>query len=118
LDEVLALSCAHDDPRGRANARESSEFVGKRSGIFSEGALQSCRLRLRQRHQQSDRKRAHRVLNQKLLHADLLYVTKRLVLLVTSYADLNAAFFTPHVFLAMRLLTGQYAAKNQCSQEK
>jgi hypothetical protein len=40
------------------------------------------------------------------------------VLLVTSNAGLNAAFFTPHVFLAMRLLTGQYAAKNQSSQEK
>jgi hypothetical protein len=28
------------------------------------------------------------------------------------------AFFTHHVFLAMRLLTGQYAAKNQHLQEK
>jgi hypothetical protein len=26
--------------------------------------------------------------------------------------------FTPHVFLAMRLLTGQYVAKNQHLQEK
>jgi hypothetical protein len=33
-------------------------------------------------------------------------------------AGLNGAFFTPHVFLAMRLLTGQYAAKNQHLQEK
>jgi hypothetical protein len=40
------------------------------------------------------------------------------VLLVTPNAGLNAAFFTPHVFLAMRLLTGQYAAKNQGLQEK
>src|SRR2546430_7858407 len=40
----------------------SGEFVGKRSGISCEGGLQSCRLRLRprQRHHQSDRKRAHR----------------------------------------------------------
>jgi len=40
------------------------------------------------------------------------------VLLITPNADLNAAFFTPYVFLAMRLLTGQYAAENQCLQEK
>jgi hypothetical protein len=40
------------------------------------------------------------------------------VLLVTPTAGLNSAFFTPHVFLAMRLLTGQYAAKNQHLQEK
>jgi hypothetical protein len=33
-------------------------------------------------------------------------------------AGLNAAFFTPHMFLTMRLLTGQYAAKNQDLQEK
>jgi hypothetical protein len=61
----------------RHNARESGEFVGKRSGIFSEGGLHSCRLplRLRQRHHQSDRKRAHSVLNQNLLHVELLYVT-------------------------------------------
>jgi hypothetical protein len=26
--------------------------------------------------------------------------------------------FIPHVFLAMRLLTGQYGAENQCLQEK
>jgi len=73
---------------------------------------------------------------------ELLYVTKRLVLLVTPNAGLNALFFllpcasepascfqhrlAPrlrrpqqiHVFLAMRLLTGQYAAENQCLQEK
>jgi hypothetical protein len=62
------------------------------------------------------------------------------VLLVTPNAGLNAAFFNfpapanrlavfstawwrasapqIHVFLAMLLLTEQYAAKNQCSQEK
>jgi hypothetical protein len=40
------------------------------------------------------------------------------VLLVTPNADLNAAFFTPQVFLAMFLLTGQYAEKNQSLQEK
>jgi hypothetical protein len=33
-------------------------------------------------------------------------------------AESQPAFFTPHVFLAMRLLTGQYAAKNQHLQEK
>jgi len=73
---------------------------------------------------------------------ELLSVTKRLVLLVTPNAGLNAAFFKSpapenwlavfstapggmpppapqiHVFLAMLLLTGQYAAKNQCLQEK
>src|SRR5262249_41847636 len=49
------------------------------------------RLRLRQRHHQSDRKRAHCVLSQNLLHLELLYVTKRLVLLVTANAGLNAA---------------------------
>src|SRR5436853_2630907 len=45
--------------------------------IFSEGGLYPCRLplRLRQRHHQSDRKRAHSVLNQNLLHVELLYVT-------------------------------------------
>src|SRR5580704_8018720 len=58
----------------RHNARESGEFVGKRSGIFCEGGLQSCRLRLRQRHHQSDRKRQHCVLSQNLLHMELLYV--------------------------------------------
>src|SRR5215471_19318201 len=79
----------------RHNARESGEFVGKRSGIFCEGGLQSCRLRLRlrQRHHQSDRKRAHSVLSQNLLHLELLYVTKRLVLLVTPNAGPNALFF-------------------------
>jgi hypothetical protein len=40
------------------------------------------------------------------------------VLLVTPNAGLTAAFFTPHAFLAMRLPSGQYAAKNQCLQEK
>src|SRR5437879_3063821 len=59
----------------RHNAREPGEFVGKRSGIFSKGGLYSCRLRLRQRHHQSDRKRAHYVLSQNLLHGNLLYVT-------------------------------------------
>src|SRR5205085_7049448 len=59
----------------RHNARESGEFVGKRSGIFSKGGLYSCRLRLRQRYHQSDRKRAHYVLSQNLLHGNLLYVT-------------------------------------------
>jgi hypothetical protein len=82
----------------RHNARESGEFVGKRSGIFSEGGLHPCRLRLRQRQHQSDRKRAHSVLSQNLLHVELLYVAKRL------YCSF--------------LLTGQYAAKNQCLQEK
>src|SRR5215472_16323418 len=77
----------------RHNARESGEFVGKRSGIFSEGGLHSCRLRLRQRHHQSDRKCAHSVLSQNLLHVELLYVTKRLVLHVTPNAGLNALFF-------------------------
>src|SRR5215831_15311154 len=51
------------------------------------------RLRLRQRHHQSDRKRAHSVLSQNLLHVELLYVTKRLVLLVTPNAGPNALFF-------------------------
>src|SRR5215467_2935301 len=57
------------------DARESGEFVGKRSGIFCEGGLQSCRLRLRprQRHHKSDRKRAQPVLNQNLLHVELLF---------------------------------------------
>src|SRR5438067_6866483 len=41
-------------------------------------------LRPRQRHHQSDRKGAHYVLSQNLLHLELLYVTKRLVLLVTA----------------------------------
>src|SRR5216684_1889167 len=59
----------------RHNARESAEFVGKRSGIFCEGGLYSCRLRLRQRHHQSDRKRAHCVLSKNLHHVELLSVT-------------------------------------------
>src|SRR5581483_9767563 len=59
----------------RHNARESGEFVGKRPGIFSESGLHSGRLRLRQRHHQSDYKRAHSVLSQNLLHVELLYVT-------------------------------------------
>jgi hypothetical protein len=37
------------------NLRESGEFFGKRSGIFSEGGLEFRRLRLRQWHHQSDR---------------------------------------------------------------
>jgi hypothetical protein len=56
----------------RHNARESGEFVGERSGIFSEGGLHPCRLRLRQRQHKSDRKRAHSVLSQNLLHVELL----------------------------------------------
>jgi hypothetical protein len=32
--------------------------------------------------------------------------------------QVSTGVFTPHVFLAMRLLTGQYAAKNQHLQEK
>src|SRR5215470_11236857 len=59
----------------RHHAREPGEFVGKRSGIFCQGGLHSCRLRLRQRHHQSDRKRAHSVLSQNLHHVELLYVT-------------------------------------------
>jgi len=70
------------------------------------GEFPDLRLRPRQRHRQSDRKRAHRVLNQNRLQVELLYVTKGIVLLVTPNADLNAAVFTPHEFLAMRLLTG------------
>jgi hypothetical protein len=70
------------------------------------GEFPDLRLRPRQRHHQSDRKRAHRVLNQNLLQVELLYVTKGIVLLVTHNADLNAAVFTPHEFLAKRLLTG------------
>src|SRR5262249_35952762 len=68
---------------------------GKCCCIFSEGGLHSCRLRLRlrQRHHQSDRKRAHSVLSQNLLHLELLYVAKRLVLLVTANAGLKSAFF-------------------------
>src|SRR5215468_5152107 len=118
----------------RHNARESGEFVGKRSGIFYEGGLHSCRLRLRQRHHKSDRKRAHSVLNQNLLHVELLSVTKRLVLLVTPNAGLNAAFLNSpapanrlavfsttlrrgsagprtHVLLAMLSLTKQCSEK-------
>jgi hypothetical protein len=38
--------------------------------------------------------------------------------LATPNAGLNAAFSTRHVFLAMRLLAGQYAVKNQHLQEK
>src|SRR5215472_12549510 len=53
-----------------------------------------CRLCRSQRHP----KRAHSVLSQNLLHLELLYVTKRL-------------------YCSFRL-TGQYAAKNQCLQEK
>ena len=81
----------------RHNARESGELAGKRSGIFSEGGLDSCRLRLRQHRHQSDCKRAQPVLNQNLLHVELLdvYVAKRLV-----------------------LLNGQYAARNLYLQEK
>ena len=57
------------------NVRESSELVGKHSGIFSECGLNSCRLRLRQRHHQSDRKRKRCGLSQNLLHVELLYGT-------------------------------------------
>src|SRR5580693_4254396 len=58
----------------RHNARESGEFAGKRSGIFSESGLHSRRLRLRHRRHQSGRERAHSVLSQNLLHVELLYV--------------------------------------------
>src|SRR5690348_1934601 len=57
-------------------------------------------------------------LNQNPRHVELLCVTKGLVLRVTPNAGLNAAFFYLSCVLAMRLLAGQYAAKNQCSQEK
>jgi hypothetical protein len=52
--------------------RESGEFFGKRSGIFSEGGLEFRRLRLRQWHHQSDRERAQCELNQNLLHVEPL----------------------------------------------
>ena len=58
----------------RHNARQRREFVGKRSGIFSEGGLDFCRLRLRQRHHQSDREYIHSILHQNLLHEKLLYL--------------------------------------------
>src|SRR5215831_6037845 len=67
----------------RHDARECGELVRKRSGIFGEGGLNSCRLRRRQRRHQSKRKRAQPVPIQNPRHVDLLYVTKRLVLLVT-----------------------------------
>ena len=79
----------------RASPVNLSESV---PASFPKAACIPAGLRLRQRHHQSDRKRAHSVLSQNLLHVELLYVAKRL------YCSF--------------LLTGQYAAKNQCLQEK
>src|ERR1051326_2406959 len=61
----------------RHDAREPSEFLGKRSGIFCEGSLYSYRLRLRQRHHQSDRESARSVPSQNLHHLELLFVNKQ-----------------------------------------
>jgi len=58
----------------------------------AEGGPHSCRLRLRQQHHQSDRKRAHPVLSKNLFHVEFLS--------------------------AMPLPTGQYALKNRWLQEK
>jgi hypothetical protein len=95
--------------------RKSGEFFGKRSGIFSEGGLEFRRLRLREWHHQSDRKRKRSVLSQNLLHVKLLYVN-----LNNSYCSQRRMQVSTRRFnsLSMVLLTEQYVAKNQCLQEK
>ena len=56
------------------NLRESGEFFGKRSGIFSEGGLEFRRLRLRQWRHQSDRQYIRTVTSQNLFHRELLCI--------------------------------------------
>ena len=82
----------------RASPVNLSESV---PASFPKAACNSCRLRLRQRHHQSDRKRAHSVLSQNLLHVEFLLITKRFMLLFTANAGLNA------------VVRGQWPAKNQ-----
>ena len=107
FDPVCVDDCRTVVCRAQDRGDESTGFArqlddrgwGRTDLLVRVGGLQSCRLwlRLRQRRHQSDGKRAQPVLNQNLLHEELLYL-----------------------YVAKRLMlpTGQYAAKKRCSQEK